>query len=148
MMIAAAIAAAIGSAGALAIAYRVRRLYLVVTVVGGSMQPAFASGDRLLVRRTTLDRVRRGAAVVVTLPAPGGPDDPPPNPAHEVMVKRAVALPGDAVPDGVKVADALVPPHHLVVIGDNPNGSYDSRYVGYVPAQALLGVVVRRMAIR
>jgi signal peptidase I len=31
----------------------------------------------------------------------------------------------------------------LVLLGDNPDWSYDSRQFGYFPAERLLGVVVR-----
>lgn len=106
----------------------------VVTVVGISMQPTYQPGDRLLVRRCALDEVPRGTAVVLTF------DDPP------FLVKRVVALPGDRVPAGIPVPDRVVPPGHLVVLGDNGAHSSDSRMRGYVPADELVGTVVRKLA--
>jgi len=138
--------AAILVAALLTSALVLRRTFLVVTVHGASMEPSLSSGDRVLVRRARLRRIRRGAMVVVTLPAPKAPGHPASGPEAELMVKRAAALPGDPVPSSIPVPDVRVPPRNLVVIGDNPNGSYDSRLVGYVPADALVGVVVRRMA--
>ncbi|MEV3986782.1 S26 family signal peptidase [Nonomuraea sp. NPDC049758] len=42
--------------------------------------------------------------------------------------------PGTRVPDG-----------HLVVLGDNPRRSHDSRRAGYLTADRLLGVVLRKV---
>jgi signal peptidase I len=118
----------------------VRGRHLVVTVDGDSMAPAYTDGERLLVRRRGLRGVRRGMPVLVRLPPPevGAV-------AEVLMVKRAAALPGDPVPVGVPGTERIVPPAQLVVIGDNRNGSHDSRTVGCVRAGALVGVVVRRM---
>jgi signal peptidase I len=118
------------------------RAWLVaVTVVGDSMVPTLLPGDRVLVARTGLRRVRRGQLVVFAPPRrPPGPADPP------WMVKRVVALPGDVVPASVsQLAGARVPADRFVVLGDNATRSWDSRRAGYLPADALLGVVLRRM---
>jgi signal peptidase I len=118
----------------------VRWRHLVVTVDGDSMSPAYRDGERLLVRRRRLGGVRRGMPVLVRLPPPEG------GAVGEVlMVKRAAALPGDPLPAGVPGRERVVPPARLVVLGDNPNGSHDSRAVGWVRAGALVGVVVRRL---
>jgi signal peptidase I len=39
-----------------------------------------------------------------------------------------------------------VPAGTLVVLGDNPHASMDSRFFGPVPADRLLGVVLRPMS--
>ncbi|MFE6099209.1 S26 family signal peptidase [Streptomyces laurentii] len=115
-----------------------RRL-VVVTVRGESMRPAHRDGDRLLVRRGP-GRPRRGDVVVLV----------PPGARHSRhwIVKRVAAAPGDRVPRGdvpalTAVPEARVPPGHLVLLGDNPPASIDSRQVGYFPADTLLGVVLR-----
>ena len=113
-----------------------RRRLLLVTVEGDSMEPAYTAGDRLVVRRTTLAGVRRGAVVVLAAHSA----DPP------LLVKRAVAVPGDPVPEGIPVADRTVPPGQLVVLGDNTDRSADSRAKGYIPASDVVGVVVRRQS--
>jgi signal peptidase I len=112
----------------------VRRRWLVVTVEGVSMRPTYSPGDRLLVRRGGLGALRRGQAVVVTAV---GPVDVP------AFVKRVAALPGDPVPAGIPVPDRVVPPGRLLVVGDNPAASHDSRAVGYFPASSVVGVVLR-----
>jgi len=124
-----------------------KRHLVVVTVVGISMEPTLRSGDRVLVRRCGLERVKRGDMVVLEPPT-----DSPAMPGSFALderrwnIKRAVALPGDLVPDGIgAVGDvAVVPPGALVVLGDNAR-SVDSRQRGFFTADLLLGVVVRTM---
>jgi signal peptidase I len=136
-----------------------RRAYVVVTVTGDSMRPTLDPGDRVLVRRTPLRRVRRGQLVVVANPATGQPDNPglrmPDDPGPRMpddppwLVKRAAAVPGDAVPEEVPglraIGDGRVPDGRLVILGDNTDRSFDSRRAGYFAADTLLGVVVRRL---
>jgi len=107
---------------------RVRSRYILIIVDGISMAPTVQPGQRLVVRRADLTSVRRGSLVVVGL---GG-----------LMVKRAVALPGDPVPPGIPVDDAVVPAGRLVVLGDNAAHSFDSRRAGYVRAADVVGVVI------
>ncbi|WP_188135513.1 S26 family signal peptidase [Lentzea indica] len=120
-----------------------RSRLLVVTVHGVSMEPTYRSGDRLLVRRARLDRVRAGQVVVVRVDA-ATPDDP----TGGRMVKRAVAVPGDPVPPRIPVPGPRVPPDSLLVLGDNLARSNDSRRLGYLPADALIGVVLRPIGQR
>ncbi|YCK39192.1 S26 family signal peptidase [Actinomadura sp. ATCC 39365] len=120
--------------GVLVLLLRVR--FLAVTVRGRSMEPTLWHGDRVLVRRSSLDGVRPGRLVVVAA-----------EPGASWLVKRAVAVPGDPVPRAEVPALAtrpehVVPPGQLVVLGDNRPISLDSRRFGYVPARQLLGVVV------
>ncbi|MGW1867179.1 S26 family signal peptidase [Streptomyces mauvecolor] len=134
-------------AGVLLLSVRVLRARVtLVRVTGSSMVPAFADGDRLLVRRTR--RVRRGDAVVFRNPLPFGDGDE----ALPWLVKRVSALPGDPVPPEVRAVvgapdGSLVPSGSLVVRGDAAR-TQDSRHFGYVPRSALLGVVVTRPAGR
>lgn len=129
-----------------------RRRYVVVDIVGISMYPAYDHGDRVLVLRTRCERVRRGQVVVFehlddrerSIPAA------PPARIGSVsnrswMLKRAVAVPGDPVAHAAPTKNDLVPRGHLVVLGDNPAASMDSRHFGYVRAERLLGVALRRM---
>jgi signal peptidase I len=59
------------------------------------------------------------------------------------------ALPGDRLPAGVPSPGpdpdhrGVVPPGMFVVLGDNAMWSYDSRMIGCVPAERLLGVMIR-----
>jgi signal peptidase I len=114
-----------------------RRRFTVVTVTGDSMLPTFGPGDRVLVRRVRIGRLRRGQVVVVEMPG-----------TSEWMIKRVAALPGDprpadCLPATEEPVERCVPRGKLVVLGDNPPWSQDSRQIGYVPGDRLLGVVVR-----
>jgi signal peptidase I len=117
-----------------------RARFVAVTVSGVSMEPTLSSGDRVLVRRVPLGRVRPGQVVVIANPT----GEPP------WLVKRAAAVPGDQVdPDWLPAGHApdRVPAGALVVLGDNVTASYDSRRAGFFPAAALLGVVVRELRL-
>jgi nickel-type superoxide dismutase maturation protease len=89
-----------------------------VEVVGESMAPALRPGDRLLV--TPLALIRTGDVVALRDPRDRG----------RVLVKRVAA-----------VLDAE---RSVVVLGDNPAASTDSRSFGPVPARLLLGRCVWR----
>lgn len=120
-----------------------RRRYLVITVEGTSMSPTYLPGDRLVVRRARAAAVRRGQCVVFA--------EEPLARGTQWIVKRAAAVPGDPVPrDQVPAlstaAGQRVPPGHLVVLGDNPPHSCDSRHHGYVTADRVLGVVLRPLS--
>lgn len=119
-----------------------RRRYLLVHVTGRSMEPTLAGGQRVFARRVRLDRVRAGD-VVVLAPPPGSPT------GDGLLIKRVFALPGDPLPRGRvpklrAVPGEYVPAGSLVVLGDNPPLSIDSRQLGLFPADRLLGVLVRR----
>jgi len=136
--------------------YRVRRRLAVVKVAGPSMTPALSSGDRVLIRKAGPNQLRPGLVVVVERPEPDGswtgtaPGWPPGR--RDWLIKRVAALPGDPRPDDVPAppgpdqGDALVPPGMFAVLGDNAANSYDSRIIGCVPADRLLGIMVRPLA--
>ncbi len=144
----------LGSVVALAVGLGVaRRRFVVVRISGASMLPTYRTGDRVLVRRTSGAGVRRGQVVVLQTALPGGVwrTGALPEPGAAMwFIKRAVAVPGDPVPEqvvarvGASAGDA-VPAGRLVVLGDGPV-SEDSRAWGYVPFDRVLGVVVRALA--
>lgn len=135
-----------------------RRRLAIVAVFGSSMQPTLAAGDRVLVRRVTIGSVRPGQIVVFEMPSPDGTwaTDPPRGPSRyrEWMIKRVTAVPGDCVPGivGRPARSAtlasidpggMVPEGRIIVLGDNLANSHDSRSLGYIPAERLLGIMVR-----
>jgi signal peptidase I len=146
---AAAVVAAVAALAALG--WWLRRRYALVEVDGASMEPAYTGGDRVVVRRVPAAALRTGDAVVVERPTGPGRWSGPPGrrvTGRRWMIKRVAALPGEPVPPRVHAAEPVVPPGRMVVLGDNPAASYDSRGFGYLPAERLLGVVVRRVRRR
>ncbi len=120
--------------GAAVAALAVRRTWLVVTVRGTSMMPTLRDGQRLIARRG--HRYINGDIIVFRIGPPG---------AAELRIKRVVAVGGDPIPVRLRagvlagVRDS-VPARHVVVSGDNPR-SEDSRHVGFVPDDAIQGIV-------
>lgn len=140
-------AALVAAAASVAI-WRLRRDWAVVTVEGPSMEPTFHHGDRVAVRRTPRFSVSSGDVVVIGQPH-AGPTRHYSRPrildGRRLVIKRVAAVSGEPVPDGIPVSDAVVPEGKLVLLGDNAAASFDSRAVGYFPAEFLLGGVVRRI---
>jgi signal peptidase I len=127
-------AAVLGSAALFA-----RTALLVVRVLGHSMVPTLRAGERVLALRSRYGRpLRRGDVVVCRLPARfvGAP----PGSMRLLLVKRAVALAGDPMPDGGRV-----PENHVFVVGDHPD-STDSRRFGPIPVGDVVGRVISRLA--
>ncbi|GGT02192.1 S26 family signal peptidase [Planobispora rosea] len=123
---------------------------IAVTVVGTSMAPTFTGGERVLVRRTGVHRLRRGDVVVVrwTPPAPSLQGTT----GELVLIKRVTAVAGDPVPAEVAEAagrpvGSAVPAGAFVLIGDNVERSVDSRICGLFHAPDLLGIMVRRLGV-
>jgi signal peptidase I len=114
---------------------------MIITVNGTSMSPTYADRQRLLVRRGR--RFRRNDVVVFATASWAIPLVP------AMLVKRVVAVSGDRTPADMAyiVSDSRVPEGMLLVRGDNFE-SLDSRRLGYVPASAIVGVVMRPLATR
>ncbi|MFC8722411.1 S26 family signal peptidase [Kitasatospora sp. NPDC057198] len=132
---------------------RVRRGSVVVTVDGSSMVPALRDGDVVLVRRCGAAGLLPGRLVVVECPVPPAarpnwswPDADEPPERRRWMVKRLAALPGQPWPPSCTGRGGTVPDGAVAVLGDNPAASTDSRQMGAVPVDRVLGVVVRRLA--
>jgi signal peptidase I len=130
----------------------VRRRLTIVSVFGPSMRPHLRTGDRVLARRAAIGRLRVGQIVVIERPAAGRawtnrPPSWPPD-GREWLIKRVAAVPGDAAPAWVPdEVGERVPDGWFAVLGDNVANSLDSRTFGLVPADCLLGVMVRPVAV-
>jgi signal peptidase I len=142
-------AGALLAAGAAIGLLALRRGFLVTTVDGSSMEPTLRSGDRLLVRRAK--RARAGQVVVFQYPDFLKAKAPAAKRPGLFLVKRAVAVPGDRLPQGWgwpdmrRIAGQVVPSGSFVVLGDNREASFDSRHDGFVHRDRLVGVVIRQL---
>ncbi|GGO04847.1 hypothetical protein GCM10011574_16000 [Microbispora bryophytorum] len=127
------------------------RALRVVEVHGESMEPGLWSGDRVLVRRVRprrpglfVRRVRRGDIVVISRVGPG--EGVALDGGTNLVIKRAAAVAGDPIPPGFEaLGETRVPPGRLLVLGDNPSRSTDSRQWGLLPESRITGVVLRRL---
>lgn len=140
------VAAMITVAAAVAGTVTMRHRFLIIDVLGDSMHPHLADGDRLLVRRTR--RLRVGDIVVAHHREGRRQTATKGSSASTWLVKRLAALPGDPVPESVIPAVGghpnPVPAGMTVLLGDHPN-SIDSRLWGFVPLSDIEGVMVTRL---
>jgi signal peptidase I len=130
------------AAGVLAAA--IRRQWLVVTVRGASMSPTLRSGERVLARRNA--RWRTGSIVVFRWSKGRSETRTAP-----VLVKRVAAVPGEPFPAWARGTAVprwgeatRVPQGYIVVAGDGDRSS-DSRDLGLVPTNDVIGTVVLRL---
>ncbi|WP_444964233.1 S26 family signal peptidase [Nocardiopsis sp. M1B1] len=123
-----------------------RRRVFVTQVFGESMLPTLRQGDRMLAVRTGRDTVFFPRQLVV-LSDPEAPviRDERNRRRRNYLVKRVVAVAGEPLPEGVAGGPGTVPEGCLVVLGDNPGRSHDSRDFGPVPVGSVLGTVLRRL---
>lgn len=138
-------------------------VFRVAHVSGSSMEPTLSHGDRVVLNRLPIRFSRPRVGDIVAFPNPVDPS--------EYFIKRVIAAPGDIVDlqDGVFLVNGvplddpfshevilptpgimdfpiIVEEGRYFVLGDNRNGSMDSRFttVGTVPARDMVG----RVAIR
>jgi len=134
-------------------------------IPSSSMEKTLLINDRLIVEKIAyhFEQPQRGDVIVFKT------DDikelQERNYKNEAFIKRIIGLPGDtvAIRDGVvyvnqkplKETDiaekplqdygpVTVPSEHYLVMGDNRNNSYDSRYWGFVPKEDIIGRAVFR----
>jgi signal peptidase I len=129
-------------------------LVQAMVVHGPSMKPNLTYNQRVIVDKVTYHLIhgpRRGDVVIVYRPE-----------ESEMLVKRAVALPGETVAvlngqvfindqpldepwaicqGGLDYPPTRVPSQHVFVLGDNREVSRDSRYFGPVPIEQIGGKV-------
>lgn len=133
-------------------------VFSIVGVSGGSMEPNFYTGDRVVISGLFY-KPKAGDVVVITQP----------NEKNEPLIKRIVALGGQTVEidteegivyvdgkaleepylnqktfnDGELSGPVTVPEGYVFVLGDNREISWDSRYheVGFIDERYLSGKV-------
>lgn len=113
-----------------------RRRLVVVTIMGTSMMPALKPGDRVLVRRRHCPSVQVGDILLFR------------DPDGRSAIKRVAALPGDVTPGLVRPAvggTEIIPTGMLVLLGDAAR-SGDSRHWGFIPADQVIGLVIRKLS--
>lgn len=121
--------------------------FLIVKVNGTSMEPSLSPGQKVLARRGR-NKLRRGDVLIIRIPlAHRFPAQMPPRVASdEWLIKRLVALEGDEMPPSVPIAGTrLVPEGMIVVLGDAAI-SLDSETWGCIPAERVVGVMLRRLS--
>ncbi|HEX4815098.1 MAG TPA: S26 family signal peptidase [Nonomuraea sp.] len=147
-MTALVIAVLLGTSVAVFIAVRwVRRNTVLVTVEGHSMEPTLRNGDRVLVRRREVTRLKLADVVVLDPPATVVTDGAVQrSPTAGLQVKRLVGLPGQPVPPPLRTAvrSDRVPAGTVLVLSDNLRQGLDSRVWGPYPAGGVVGVVLFR----
>jgi signal peptidase I len=143
---------------ALAIAVLLHLFLAQSTIVyGQSMQPGYATDQRLIIEKITYHFRSPQRGDVVVLRDPNGGPIP--------LIKRVVGLPGERVTVSqgrVYIDDAplwepylaeptdgpgrswVVPPLQVFVMGDNRNNSRDSRSFGPVSVESILGHAIFR----
>ncbi|WP_436946610.1 S26 family signal peptidase [Streptomyces sp. SudanB52_2052] len=102
-------------------------------VVGWSMEPTLAPGSEVIARRVPPHSLAIGDIVVVPAPDSG-----------QLIIKRIAAIGGTPSPAALGAA-GTVPDGMVVLLGDNPGMSHDSRHFGSVPADRVVGRVVRQL---
>lgn len=134
--------------GVLVVAYIF--FFKTCNVSGSSMYPTFKNGDYLICRAT--DEIADGDIVAIYS-----------DELKEILCKRVIATAGETVVirgnevtvNGIKVAEpyiaeedwsygcnVTVPDGHVYVMGDNRNASLDSRELGCLEVDDIVGVVI------
>lgn len=135
-------------------------VFQIIRVEGPSMQPTFWTGERVFTEKIsyTFREPRRKEVVVARY-----------FPDSDQVIKRVIGLPGDTIEirNGViyinddildesaywhdiisyynEMPPVVIPEKHVFLIGDNRNNSYDSREVGPVPYNQIVGHVAFRI---
>jgi signal peptidase I len=141
----------------------VRRVWTRVEISGASMSPTFEPGDRVLARRVAPGRLVTGDVIVFEGPGADAEraaeligrlrtyvavaQDPPvvtgTDSSGQRVIKRIAAVAGERLPFAIPghPAGTVVPAGRLVVVGDNPGSSVDSRQHGYISVDQVRGRV-------
>lgn len=138
-------------------------LFQAYSIPSESMSPTLERGDRVLVSKlsTAFSTPDRGAVIVFRKPPTYRPGDPE-APTH--LIKRVIGLPGETISGengrvlidgepldepwlGAEVITEIntpikVQPGHLLMLGDNREGSEDGRFFGTISLDLIEGRAV------
>lgn len=128
--------------------------YAFVTVNGDSMYPTYSNGKSLLMKKTGLDNLENGDIIVFKNKSTNG----------ELFIKRIIAKSGDQIMiNGLKVflnGEILdesyvndyyeevytgvieIPEGFVYVMGDNRDNSVDSRNIGLISKEDIVGKII------
>ncbi|NJL89141.1 MAG: signal peptidase I [Coleofasciculaceae cyanobacterium SM2_1_6] len=143
---------------AVAIAFGIRTFIAEARYIpSGSMLPTLKINDRLMVEKISfLFRTPERGDIVVFNPT----DSLIQQNFHDAFIKRVIGTPGDTVevrdgkvivngeplvenyllePPTLNSPPVKIPPNEYMVMGDNRNSSYDSRFWGFVPRDRIIG---------
>jgi len=145
---------------ALTVAFVVKTFFIQAFFIPtGSMEPTLNIGDRVLVNKLSYDLhgIHRGDIVVFKSP----PDEVASDPSIKDLIKRVIGLPGDRIqgidgqvyingkllkesylPPGTLTTNLplqTVPPGRYFMMGDNRGDSEDSRFIGTIPRNLIVG---------
>jgi signal peptidase I len=129
----------IGMAAVVGLSALVRQIAHPVVVQGESMEPTFTHGQRLWVTEAywLFGGLKANDVVLVRSPEDG-----------DVLIKRVYRLPGQELdwdaPTLQQVGNRrFVPANAIIIVGDNPEVSVDSRDFGPVPLNHVIGKVLQ-----
>ena len=134
-----------------------RRIFVLITVKGLSMNPTLVPGNRIVMARThSASSLLRGQVVIVA------PWDIPQRrilpPSSRLFIKRIVGMPGDTIITDLNELHPtsreservhytsegcrtwVIPPEHYFVCGDYPEAANDSRIWGPIHQRQVVGI--------
>ncbi|GAB2847065.1 hypothetical protein GCM10022221_52970 [Actinocorallia aurea] len=129
----------------------ISKRFVIINIIGDSMSPSFCDGDMVLFRRCG----DFGLGDVVIVHHPGNTRDETASndslrikESEPLIVKRVAGI-GKRV-DGAPATRGHtdeIPPGKVILLGDNADGSIDSRHYGPFRASDIAGVALYKLSI-
>lgn len=130
------------------ISYILRKSIFIVKVNGDSMQPTFKSGQRLIFFKPIFFDYHYSDVILIDVKKWQANISSTSHIKYPYVIKRIIAKQGDKVLDTTNnhleyVRLFIVPFRHYYVLGDNHHHSLDSRQLGSVPRNSIVGKFVK-----